>query len=322
MTCSEETLLVALGFDSSSTNTTKDYKALVRTWLQDEGAHVEVVELCRDVLFMEWSLYNAFDYHIWDTLLRHMSTNGFHYSLFQTLVSIRSAQFFGTLCNNKILLGSFIDCYNTILNDMAGQLDANHHVGGGAKCGFMMSKYVVSADEMTDNMGMLDDIVSTITQSQPLGSLLLTHCDGDNASSFSSQLLEHSCKMLTCACSHTVDVVRRVCQLYNTYFLTPAFFRAAKLNQSSYNIVIQAMFTTACSNTGESIDQVVWNLFKYCVLSIQGQFTSFFEALAPLFLSEKSKLLDILLSQSRFAWKESLDDQRYPFSLYNYSTTQ
>ncbi len=310
LTCSEETLLIALGFDASNANNTKDYKALVRTWLQDEGSHVEVVELCRDVLFMEWSVYHAFDYHIWETLLRHMSTNGYYYSLFQTLVSIHHTHFIGSLCNNKILLGFFIDCYNHVMNDVVHQLDANHHVGGSVKNGSMMAKYYVTADDTSDNMGIIEDIVLTITQAKPLGSLLLTHCNSDNATCFSNQLLDHSCKILACVCSHTADVVRRVGQLYGTYFLTPIYFRAAKLNETAYKTVIQSIFTTAITATSDSRQQLVWSLFKCCVLCSSDQFQQFFEALAPLFMDEKSKLLEVLLLQSRIAWKTSLNDQR------------
>jgi len=313
LTCSEETLLVALGFDaSSSTSTAKDYKALVRTWLQDEGNHIEVVELCRDVLFMEWSLHHTFDYPIWETLLRHMNTSGFYHSLFQTLASIRNSRFFSILCNNTMLMTLFIDCYNNILQEIIRHVTASHHVGGNTKNGFMMLRYVAPASEIPENIGALEDVVVTIAQAQALGSLLRTHCNTLNIVEFSNQLLDHSCNMLQYACIHSTDVIRHVCQVYGLAFLTQKLFQAAKLNQISYNKLIQSLFGIVCNGGEEPAGEaVIWSLFKACVLSIPEQDCQLFTVLTPLFTDENNHLLHILLVQAGITWNKSLDDQRY-----------
>ena len=67
-----------------------DPRSLVRTWLHDEGAHCEVVELCRDVLLV----CRVDDVVVWYQLLQHMVAKCQTRSLQQTLLMVHNTRFF------------------------------------------------------------------------------------------------------------------------------------------------------------------------------------------------------------------------------------
>lgn len=100
--CSEESLLDAMGLKIvdfkmvtvSADSSAVDPKALVRTWLHDEGAHVEVVELARDLLVA--TRYR--DAGIWFHLVGHMVAKGMHRALLQSLLMVRGAAVFADMC--------------------------------------------------------------------------------------------------------------------------------------------------------------------------------------------------------------------------------
>lgn len=117
--CSEDSLLDAMGLkitdgriSSVSQNTSNnesdgmagksnngcgfssaDPRALVRTWIHDEGAHVEVVELARDLLV--GTGYQ--EVGIWHQLLGHMVQREMHRSMYETLLQIHSYAVFSDL---------------------------------------------------------------------------------------------------------------------------------------------------------------------------------------------------------------------------------
>lgn len=67
-----------------------DPRSLVRTWLHDEGAHCEVVELCRDLLLV----CRVDDVVLWYQLLQHMVAKCQTRSLQQTLLMVHNTRFF------------------------------------------------------------------------------------------------------------------------------------------------------------------------------------------------------------------------------------
>ena len=96
--CSEESLLDAMGlkivdFAVVTGPTVADPRALVRTWIHDEGAHAEVVELARDLLV----LTHYQDVGIWHQIVSHMTTHAMYRSLFETLVLIQATPVFADL---------------------------------------------------------------------------------------------------------------------------------------------------------------------------------------------------------------------------------
>lgn len=110
--CTEESLLDAMGLkivDFKMTTvaacgepSAADPKALVRTWIHDEGAHTEVVELARDLLVT--TRYQ--DAGIWFHLVGHMVAKGMHRALLQSLLMVRGAAVFADMCFG--MLGSDI----------------------------------------------------------------------------------------------------------------------------------------------------------------------------------------------------------------------
>jgi hypothetical protein len=93
--CSEESLLDAMGLKVSDykvarTDAAADPRALVRTWLHDEGAHTEVVELARDLLVVT----GFQEAGIWHHLVGHMTARGFRRPLFETLQQIAATPVF------------------------------------------------------------------------------------------------------------------------------------------------------------------------------------------------------------------------------------
>jgi hypothetical protein len=103
--CSEQSLLDAMGLkvddfkitsvsgDASRPFAAADPRSLVRTWLHDEGAHVEVVELARDLLVVT----DFQETGAWHLLMGHMAARGMHRSLFETLLLIHSSPAFADL---------------------------------------------------------------------------------------------------------------------------------------------------------------------------------------------------------------------------------
>lgn len=103
--CSEESLLDAMGLKivdfkmvtlgvGAENASAVDPKALVRTWIHDEGAHTEVVELARDLLVA--TRYR--DAGIWFHLVGHMVAKGMHRALLQSLLMVRGAAVFADMC--------------------------------------------------------------------------------------------------------------------------------------------------------------------------------------------------------------------------------
>jgi hypothetical protein len=104
--CSEDSLLDAMGLrvldfrivpaagGGAAGAVGADPRALVRTWIHDEGVHSEVVELARDLLLC--TQYQ--DLTIWYQLISHMVGRGFHRSLFQTLLVLQGSSLFADLC--------------------------------------------------------------------------------------------------------------------------------------------------------------------------------------------------------------------------------
>ena len=84
--CSEEALQEALSLATHtpgqglSRTPGANAPLLVRTWLHDEGQHVEVVELGRDALFAA----GVGEVGAWSTLLLHMQSRGMTRALVQT----------------------------------------------------------------------------------------------------------------------------------------------------------------------------------------------------------------------------------------------
>jgi hypothetical protein len=103
--CSEQSLLDAMGLkveeykissltqEPSKVFAAADPRSLVRTWLHDEGAHVEVVELARDLLVVT----DFQEAGAWHHLMGHMAARGMHRSLFETLLLIHASPAFADL---------------------------------------------------------------------------------------------------------------------------------------------------------------------------------------------------------------------------------
>lgn len=115
LSCTEDSLMDALGLrmadfvlhsihsETGATNTSRtDAKSLVRTWIHDEGTHVEVVELARDVQY----LTSPEDDAQWYFLLSHMLSKGQERVLLQTLSLLHQTAVFRELCFG--LIGSEI----------------------------------------------------------------------------------------------------------------------------------------------------------------------------------------------------------------------
>lgn len=77
-------------FSSNASALPADPRSLVRTWLHDEGAHCEVVELCRDLLL----ICRVDDVVVWYQLLQHMVAKCQTRSLQQTLLMVHNTRFF------------------------------------------------------------------------------------------------------------------------------------------------------------------------------------------------------------------------------------
>lgn len=105
--CSDELLQDAMGLTMvTDTNEIQkvhacDPRALVRTWIHDEGIHLEVVELARDLLLV--CQYD--DTMIWFQLIQHMINKSQHRVLLQTLVITSKSKVFSELC-----FGSMLGC--------------------------------------------------------------------------------------------------------------------------------------------------------------------------------------------------------------------
>lgn len=106
LSCTEESLMDALDYklsdfvllptttDGGKSSARTDAKSLVRTWIHDEGTHVEVVELARDVQFIT----NKEDDAQWYFLLSHMLSKGQERVLLQTLSLLHKTAVFRDLC--------------------------------------------------------------------------------------------------------------------------------------------------------------------------------------------------------------------------------
>ncbi|KAJ1440254.1 hypothetical protein B484DRAFT_476719 [Ochromonadaceae sp. CCMP2298] len=97
--CTEDSLLDAMGlrlldFRIVLATAVSDPRPLVRTWVHDEGAHVDVVELCRDLL----AATDCRDVSIWYHLIGHMVAKGLGRSLQQTLLALFQSSVFADLC--------------------------------------------------------------------------------------------------------------------------------------------------------------------------------------------------------------------------------
>ena len=89
--CSIHRLAVVEELSSSKVSALPaDPRSLVRTWLHDEGAHCEVVELCRDLLLV----CRVDDVVMWYQLLQHLVAKCQTRSLQQTLLMVHNTKFF------------------------------------------------------------------------------------------------------------------------------------------------------------------------------------------------------------------------------------
>lgn len=120
--CSEQSLADALGVAMSNLASESEVRwidkaepgPLVQTWLHDEGASADAVELARDVLVAAVSSgaaraknQKAFQ-SIWSALLLHMVRQGHLRSLLQTLLMIRTTSLLQHLCSEDTELGKGI----------------------------------------------------------------------------------------------------------------------------------------------------------------------------------------------------------------------
>lgn len=108
LTSSEDSLLQAFGFrleeynlhsvDSNAIKGCANPRSLVRTWIQDEGIHLEVVELSRDLLL----LCNVTDESIWYYLIDHMLKCGLQRVLCVTCTMIIHRNILTEICFGSI----------------------------------------------------------------------------------------------------------------------------------------------------------------------------------------------------------------------------
>lgn len=125
LSCAEDSLLDALGLKISEgiigpAKGGADPRALVRTWLHDEGSHVDVVELARDLLVVT----RFQDAGIWYQLVGHMSAKGLYRSLFQSMLMIECSPVFSDVCFG--MLGS--DVLSALVKITSDAVDRAHQV--------------------------------------------------------------------------------------------------------------------------------------------------------------------------------------------------
>lgn len=125
LSCAEDSLLDALGMKISDgviacVPSGADPRALVRTWLHDEGSHVDVVELARDLLVVT----HFQDAGIWYQLVGHMTAKGLNRSLFQTMLMIECSPVFSDVCFG--MLGS--DVLAALVKIIADVVDRSDQV--------------------------------------------------------------------------------------------------------------------------------------------------------------------------------------------------
>lgn len=120
--CSEETLLMSLGLldnglkhDSHICNPSP----LIKTWIYDEGNHIEVIDLSRDLLIV----CDINDISIWENLLNHMDQKSQLRNFFVTLVIIRNKSIFLSLCRNQALLSLIMKIVMKCCVDIINKID-------------------------------------------------------------------------------------------------------------------------------------------------------------------------------------------------------